>query len=272
MGFFNSEKHSLPTSPPPPPPPPPAYQHPHPTSSFASSSTQPLAPTFAALHLARSDRIRLVGFPQGVQGYVREAVHRAWPREIQQEGQYDAVSYEFKLRGNPWSGFGDEAVHSRRLMAHLLAALASSGWHLAASVDLSKKGYDKDTLLFRSGPAVQRQFFSVSFNQADKVRIIDWPSEVVKNAFDQAVRAAWPPGIQEAKQKSVGGAYQLKLRGNPWWSSMGSEINQARLMVCSILSALDACGYELAGSVDMSVGGGDNGSADLDTWFFASKM
>lgn len=181
---------------------------------------------------------------------------------------------------------------ARRLLCHILAALASVGWHLAVSVDLSKKGYDKDTLLFRTGPPIQRYFFSVTFNEADKVRIIDPPNEEVKQAFIQAVHVrsrfprhlllpvltlvtyqTWPRGIQLEKEKEFG-CYQLKLRGYPWLTSVGAEVNHSRLLACRILGALDACGFELEGSVDMSTGGGDNGSMDrayrLLRFFYAS--
>lgn len=68
-------------------------------------------------------------------------------------------------------GFGSEAVPARRLIIHVLHCLASQGWHLHTSCDLSKKQYDKDSLLFRAGPPVQRVFFSIrqvwSFNSPD---------------------------------------------------------------------------------------------------------
>ncbi|ORY32566.1 hypothetical protein BCR39DRAFT_522894 [Naematelia encephala] len=247
---------------------PPSYQPPPITSSFAGPS-RPVAPTYAALHLAKTDRVRLIGFPPDAQRPVNDAILRAWPVGIQQQGPFDASSYEWKLSGRPWSGQGSEAVPARRLMSHLLHALSASGWHLAMSVDLSRKGWDKDTLLFRSGPGLQRYFFSVSFNEGDKVRIIDPPNEVTKQAFIDAI-STWPLGIQASKEKEPA-CHQLKLRGNPWWTSDGHQINQSRLLACAILSAMDACGFELVGSVDMSVGTGDN-NLDLDSWFFASKI
>ncbi|BGP42780.1 hypothetical protein JCM10449v2_006792 [Rhodotorula kratochvilovae] len=265
---FPSSSASHAPYPPDKPPPPPTYQHPHPTSSYASPS-QPLAPSYAALHLARSDRVRLIGFPDAVVQPVQMAIQNVWAPGVQKMGPYDASSYEFKLKGNPWYGQGIEAVPSRRLMCHLLAALSAQGWHLAAAVDLSKKGWDKDTLLFRSGPAMQRYVFSVSFNEGDKIRIIDPPSEEVRMAFVAAV-SSWPAGIQQEKLKEPG-CTQLKLRGYPWWTSDGAQVNHARLLACRILGALDEKGWELVGAVDLSVGGGEGGQ-DLDSWFFSNKL
>jgi len=58
------------------------------------------------------------------------------------------------------------------------------------SVDLSKKTYDKDSLFFKSGPPLQRYFFSISFNESDKVRIIDSPNETVLEAFKTVVQVS----------------------------------------------------------------------------------
>ncbi|KPV72706.1 uncharacterized protein RHOBADRAFT_46752 [Rhodotorula graminis WP1] len=246
--------------------PPPEYPHPHPTSSYANP-TRPVAPTYAALHLARSDRVRLIAFPPTVIQPVHDAITRSWALGIQHAGVSDPVSYEFKLRGNPWYGQAEQAVPSRRLVSNLLACLSSQGWHLASEVDLSRKGYDKDTLLFRSGPPLARQVFSVSFNQGDKARIIDPPNDEVLNAFLAAV-SSWPAGIQSQALKEPG-AWQIKLRGYPWHTSSGSEVNHARILACNILAALDGLGWELIGSVDISQG---SDGQDLDSWFFGQKI
>jgi hypothetical protein len=49
----------------------------------------------------------------------------------------------------------------------------------------------QDTLIFKSGPPVQRYIFPLSFNQGDKVRLIDPPNAAVKQAFDMAVRVSY---------------------------------------------------------------------------------
>lgn len=105
-----------------------------------------------------------------------------------------------------------EAVPARRLVAHILHALSNIGWHLAFATDMSKKGWDKDTLFFKPGPPQQRYFFPVSFNESDKIRLIDSPTQQVTTAFQAAVSvserirpkcridgvelAAWYPGCQ----------------------------------------------------------------------------
>lgn len=86
---------------------------------------------------------------------------------------------------------------SRRLLAHILHALAGLGWHLTFSCDLSKKVSDKDTLFFRPGPPRQRYFFPVSFNETDKIRLIDSPSPQVTTAFQAAVSVSIALCVQD---------------------------------------------------------------------------
>jgi len=94
-------------------------------------------------------------------------------------------------------GSGSEAIPCRRLIIHILHALAAIGWHIHMSADLTKKQYDKDSLFFKSGPPLQRYFFSITFNESDKVRIIDSPSETVTEAF-KAVVAVGPHRLDES--------------------------------------------------------------------------
>jgi hypothetical protein len=75
-------------------------------------------------------------------------------------------------------------------MVHILHTLAANGYHLVACTDMSKRGPDKDTLIFRPGPAAQRWFFAVSFNEFDKIRLIDSPNDEVTRAFAAAVRVS----------------------------------------------------------------------------------
>ncbi len=45
-----------------------------------------------------------------------------------------------------------------------------------------------DTLIFRPGPPVQRYFFAVSFDESDKIRLIDSPNPHVTAKFGEAVK------------------------------------------------------------------------------------
>ncbi|KAE8537753.1 hypothetical protein D1P53_005809 [Cryptococcus gattii VGV] len=247
-------------------PPPPSYGESS-TSVRPPTPPPPFPPSFGCIHLARSDRIRLIGLPPVVYDDVEQAILRVWVPGLQGKSPM-YQSLEWKLSGYPWTGQGAEAVQARRLLCHVLHALSKHGWYLHMSVDLSKKQYDKDTLFLHSVYPQERYFFSISFNEGDKVRIIDPPSEHVKQAFMTAVRT-WSRGIQSEKEKEPG-CYQFKLKGLPWYTSDGDQVIHARLLGCTILTAMDSVGFELKGSVDMSTGTSEYAN-DMDTWFFANK-
>ena len=89
----------------------------------------------------------------------------------------------------------------------------------------------------------------------------------------------------------------MKLKGEPWSSSDGQEINAGRLLACEILTAFEYVGWELVASInintgiewlreipfvsewatDAAVSSGESLSESLglllpaDTWFFASQ-
>lgn len=63
--------------------------------------------------------------------------------------------------------------------------------------------------------------------------------------------------MQQEKEKEYG-CYQMKLRGNAWYTSNGQQVSQAHLLVMNLLTVMDNMGYELAACVDMSTGTGED--------------
>ncbi|KAL0953153.1 hypothetical protein HGRIS_004416 [Hohenbuehelia grisea] len=151
---------------------------------LAGSSSEAPPPgfrtAFACLSMNSHDRLRLIQFSQHDIAIVRAAILQAWPKGIQDERNYHGA-HEFKLRGYPWSGQGDEAVPSRQLMISVMASLYNAGWVLTASTDISKKQLDKDACLFRfqAPPPPPCQWFAISFNRGDRLRLIGAPEEVI---------------------------------------------------------------------------------------------
>jgi hypothetical protein len=68
----------------------------------------------------------LIGFPQSDVDAIREVIKANWRKGIQREQRY-AMSYEFKVHGNPWWGQTDDAITSRIVIRGLLAYLFSIG-------------------------------------------------------------------------------------------------------------------------------------------------
>ncbi|KAJ2999853.1 hypothetical protein HDV02_001631 [Globomyces sp. JEL0801] len=220
-------------------------------------------PQFGCLSLNESDKIRLIHFPDNVKGIVQNAITNSWLYGIQRSGEY-RQSWEFKLRGNPWYGQGNEAVPARRLMATILRDLKSNGWQLVTSIDISNAQRDKDTLIFRLGiPDTDSRIFSMSINESDKLRLIDAPAELDSHVH-AVIQRVWKNGIQDKKIKEAG-CIQYKLRGTPWYGQGGESVS-ARILVMELLAELESHGWYMYASVDMSIG--REGGYEKDSWFF----
>ena len=171
---------------------------------------------------------------------------------------------------------GAEIAMSRRLVAHVLQALYYTGFHYYFAAGLTMKEQDKDTLYFRPGPSVSRTMFSVSFNEGDKIRLIDSPSQEITTAFSAAVLVrfifparsvlfparfsahfpqSWPSGVKGSKETDDN-CLRYKLNGYPWYTSDGAEVNHARMLGCTLLSSFEEKGFELIASIDQSMGSG----------------
>ena len=107
--------------------------------------TAPMQVPIFCLSLNWTDKIRVINAPPNVTQAVVSEIKRLWLFGIAKEGPYGA-SMEVKLNGNPWSfGFnGHDGTHGRVLLAHLLRLLASMGWFLILSADVSAKYVHQD--------------------------------------------------------------------------------------------------------------------------------
>jgi hypothetical protein len=124
---------------------PPSYSKPETSQNGLTPTLSPFRTRFACISLHMTDRIRLLRFPSTDIPPIRTIIAQSWPRGIQDLRNYDQSS-EMKLHGNPWSTSArEQKTEARGLVMGLLAGLFEMGWVLKASVDVSKKEYDKGT-------------------------------------------------------------------------------------------------------------------------------
>ncbi|KAH7105935.1 hypothetical protein BKA62DRAFT_688409 [Auriculariales sp. MPI-PUGE-AT-0066] len=223
-----------------------------------SGSHLSIRPRYICLSLNRTDTLRLINCLTPTVERVRQTILVHWPRGFQNERTYHGA-HEFQLKGNPWRGEGSDAVPSRQLMCQLLADFHHDGWVLVGSTDVSKKVDDKDCLFFRTGtiPSAKAHFFTVSFNEYDKIRLIGSSDETI-----HAVRRMLGAHrIQNEQWLFPDAVYEGYL-----WLAAGSETVAARLLLLQLLDVLAAAGYELHAAVDMSCG------MDIDTWFMRKDL
>lgn len=164
--------------------------------------------------------------------------------------------------------------------SHVLSSLHNRGWFLLTSTDVSKKQLDKDTLIFILGvPPPCTSFFAVSFNDYDKLRLIEVPVELI----EPVQQILGSDTIQKEDWKENGLYYQIKLyeynmivhfvfefcpcfffrRGSPWMPH-GDETVSSRLILLSLLDCFSKLGWKLHASIDISQG---HEGRDTDSWF-----
>ena len=210
---------------------------------------------FAMLSLNSTDCLRVLNLGTEEVGMIRSIIKSYWPRGVQAEGA-KAGYYEFKLKGTPWYADGTDAVASRLLMSHLFEAMKAVGWEVHASLDVSRKLRDKSVIVLRSCTPSQDKHICISFNEADKIRILN-STEMVGPLRDTI--SQWHAGIQW--EMEYGGSYEFKMRGVPW--SGIQDKSCAVVLATDILRTMHRHGWKLLCCVDMS------GKLDVDSWFFA---
>ena len=238
----------------------------------ASSSAAARILQILCLSLHESDKIRVMALSADSLPALRTAIEASWQYGIQSEGVY-GISYEFKLRGRPWQGSGEQANAARRLIAGVFGFLLQQGWVLNVASDLSKSPDEKDTFYFKreTHPNPGAHLCAISFNMSDTIRVISAPPEVA-----QVVRASiqnfWHRGLQQ--ESLYYGEPEFKLHGNPWtWK--GTEAMQTRMFVGQMIGALDRAGWQVYASIDISTGrfvnNNDSRRKFMDSWILRSR-
>ncbi|KAH7105937.1 hypothetical protein BKA62DRAFT_688425 [Auriculariales sp. MPI-PUGE-AT-0066] len=171
-------------------------------------------PLYTCMTLNKTDTLRLINCPPPTVSAIRDVILARWPKGLQKEKEYHGA-LEFQLRGLPWVDQGSNSVPARQLMLSILATFYQLGWTLVASTDITKKQEDKDSLFFRTGHSLppKAQFFAISFNEGDKLRLIEAPAEIIK-----AVQGLLVDKTQKAEWKVDNVVYQFKV----WVSSTRS--------------------------------------------------
>ncbi|KAK9241288.1 hypothetical protein V1525DRAFT_335067 [Lipomyces kononenkoae] len=217
---------------------------------------------FACLSMHMTDRLRFLRFPKRDVSQVEAAIQRFWSRGIQDTRTY-GESYEVKLHGHPWrpTSWGNEKIDACRLICQILNSLFDMGWVLKASVDISTKEFDKDTLLFRyqNPPPSRCTWIGICFGKGDKMYILDGPPELGRtlvNAFGSDIQS-------HNVNRSV---FEIKFHGYPW-RAHGTETVHARLILLTLLECLEQHGFSLYASVRQVQDAANDGYSETDTWF-----
>ena len=95
---------------------------------------------FACVAPADLDRLYLINFPHQIGQLLKETVHKYYLPGVGNEETRDASSiHELVLQGPPWSQNSSFNLHARSLLMMVIKDLATYGWKLVASADVSTK-------------------------------------------------------------------------------------------------------------------------------------
>ncbi|KAG0078126.1 hypothetical protein BGZ93_006145 [Podila epicladia] len=305
----------------------PSHGFPSPTDEKAFNPTNepspPLAHHICGIALADTDKIRLINTPESLTRFLRAAIIATWGPIQGERAEFDNIhnilggttntsyassssssssffgstptttttpffSYEFKLKGNPWSGWGEEKVRCRRLVVGMLKCMIKQGYNLIQASKVIRRLGERDVFFFESSPssssdvgkAVKENgekqeepeeeeeeqdvdMFSITFNKNNTLRVID-ASPAVVAYVQQAIQRYWPTGIKT--QQFYCGADEFLINSTGATEALvgycGDAVRWSMVLV-EILSALrNHVGYKLYTSVNMNI---STGTA-IDTW------
>ena len=89
---------------------------------------------------------------------------------------------ELKLGGCPWWADGNDAVEARYFISSLIGSLKANGWEVCGTIDLSRHNNDKSTFLLRQCGAQFQPHMCISFNRANRIRLIVGSSDISEEA------------------------------------------------------------------------------------------
>ncbi|KAF9301171.1 hypothetical protein BGZ74_007030 [Mortierella antarctica] len=268
-------------------------------SNLTSEPSPPLAHHICGIALADTDKIRLINTPEPLTRLLRVAITATWGpiqgERAESSSSYSSCStpstttpfysYEFKLKGNPWTGWGEEKVRCRRLVVGMLKCMIGQGYNLIQASKVIRRMSERDVFFFESsssssssadrtakekgekeeGPEEEKDvdMFSITFNKANTVRVID-ASPAVVVYVQQAIQRYWPTGIKS--QQLYSGADEFLVNSVGTTEALvgcGSDAVRWSMVLVEILSALrNHLGYKLYTSVNMNISSGPS----IDTW------
>ncbi|RSH79696.1 uncharacterized protein EHS24_009348 [Apiotrichum porosum] len=244
--------------------PPPYIPPPQGSSAHPVDGKQQPPLTFACILLSRQDRVRVLGFPAEYIPPVREAINNAWPKGIQKEAPFES-GFEWKLsgrpstRGRPARTVGPSTPPgSPPDPSHVHQGLASRRLVRPDQEDASTTGTRRASSTLRTIWSARRSTTPCTIGTRASKKKPTRNSGVTSSSSRVELRKAQHIAVAD-------------VSGSPWISSSDADIANSRLLVCQLLGAADALGYELVGSVNLGKPA-DKDYGMLDSLFFASKL
>ena len=149
------------------------------------------------------------------------------------------------------------------------------GWAIMAALDTSRSLDDTSFLIFRSTPSRSMHYMCLSLNEADKIRLINAPSDVVKVIHD-TIQTYYAYGIK--RFENYGSVPEFKLNVSPWGGG-NNYSKHGRQLLMLLMDCLVKLVFGFAISADVSAkyytdsnNSSNNHKIYVHSWWFARPI
>ena len=233
------------------------------------------------LALDDARHVKIISPPDGILALIRRLVSSKWDGGIVSE-QHWKGNWDFTLHGSPWHSKGPEALSARALVLEIVMQMYRQGWDVLASLNTSRKPYDKASLVFSRREHTSEtlvELMCLAPHKDNMLHAINAPKEVFEN-LQQVTLEQWTPAAGASSAETVavevveGTVPTLQFRGKPWkgYNGDGNYVH-LRHLVCSVLTVLRMQGWSVLFSADVTstwklIEKGSDFPKDVDSiWF-----
>merc|ERR1712001_247556 len=154
------------------------------------------------------------------------------------------------------TGNGKEPATLGKLFCiRLLEELHKLGYDLQIGSDLTRARFAAGTLFFRkvSSERPTAKVVCVAPGKEDTIVLLNH-NEKVKSMVENAIKDAWPSGIQRQEEQQVLGhtVHDIKMNGNPWYSREANVDNNR--IINMIVQNLSKINLRLVGGISIKGG------------------
>ena len=151
---------------------------------------------------------------------------------------------------------GKEAATVGKLFCiRIVEELHKMGYDLQAASDLTRQRYSAASLFFKkvAGERPAAKVVCIAPGKEDKIILMNH-NERVKSLVEEAIKNAWPPGIQRRENQEVLGLtlHDIKMNGCPWRASEANIDNNR--IINRIVENLSKIKLKLVGGINIKGG------------------
>lgn len=227
--------------------------------------------TFLSLSLSEKDKLRVIHCSDNhLILDLKDIIMKIWKPGLISDYKKSG-GHEFVLAEKPWWCESTEAIKTRYFICDMLELLYARGFKIHAAIECHPDLIEKPTLTFKKGPARRVKVVCISFDENDKIRVING-SQMFVNAIRSVLsNRVGTEGISKEREflKSV----EFTLSDlNMWDGKNRRDAQVGKSICCHILHKVGELGWCVVLSADATsaVKGNNNRHdipMDVHSWY-----